>query len=118
MAEFAHQSGKPITCLCMALKIHKQQETDHFGNSIYKIGMSIGGGIDQDHKKSIYDDNVSIDPLYNKLINGEIIFKFTKGIYVTHVEPNSPADEAGLKVHDKLLQVNGIDYVSCIVFYS
>jgi hypothetical protein len=116
MAEFAHQSGKPITCLCMALKIHKQQETDHFGNSIYKIGMSIGGGIDQDHKKSIYDDNVSV----NKLINGKImlIVKFTKGIYVTHVEPNSSADEAGLKVHDKLLQVNGIDYVSCIVFYS
>ncbi|PAA81490.1 hypothetical protein BOX15_Mlig003908g1 [Macrostomum lignano] len=29
------------------------------------------------------------------------------GIYVTHVYSGSPADKAGLRVHDKILQVNG-----------
>lgn len=31
-------------------------------------------------------------------------------MYVTEVVPNSPADRAGLHQHDKILQVNGIDY--------
>uniref|UniRef100_A0A915PAI4 PDZ domain-containing protein n=1 Tax=Meloidogyne floridensis TaxID=298350 RepID=A0A915PAI4_9BILA len=89
MSEFEHQSGKPLDCLCMALKIYKQEVILRSGEKIYKIGMSIGGGIDQDCSKSIYKDN---------------------GIYVTQVEPDSPAQKAGLKVHDKLLQVNRIDY--------
>ncbi|KAL7074961.1 hypothetical protein ACQ4LE_005491 [Meloidogyne hapla] len=94
MSEFEHQSGKPLDCLCMALKIHKQEVALRSGEKIYKIGMSIGGGIDQDCSKSVYKDN---------------------GVYVTQVEPGSPAEEAGLKVHDKLLQVNRIDYVTIIL---
>ncbi|KFD54551.1 hypothetical protein M514_04496, partial [Trichuris suis] len=33
-----------------------------------------------------------------------------KGIYVTYVEPGGPADLCGLKMHDKILQVNGYDF--------
>jgi hypothetical protein len=50
MSEFAHQSGAPISCICMALKIRREE--------VDKIGMRIGGGIDQDFRKSIYNDNV------------------------------------------------------------
>ncbi|KHJ49607.1 PDZ/DHR/GLGF domain protein [Trichuris suis] len=32
------------------------------------------------------------------------------GIYVTYVEPGGPADLCGLKMHDKILQVNGYDF--------
>ncbi|KAL3124632.1 hypothetical protein niasHT_010473 [Heterodera trifolii] len=70
--------------------VQKRQEgTDAEGNPRWKIGISIGGGIDQNHRQSAYSDS---------------------GIYVTSVEANSPAEEAGLKVHDKILQVNGVDY--------
>ncbi|KAL3077446.1 hypothetical protein niasHT_033984 [Heterodera trifolii] len=90
MAEFAHRAGAPLECLCMALKVQKRQEgTDAEGNPRWKIGISIGGGIDQNHRQSVYSDS---------------------GIYVTSVEADSPAEEAGLKVHDKILQVNGVDY--------
>ncbi|KAL3206956.1 hypothetical protein MRX96_039787 [Rhipicephalus microplus] len=32
------------------------------------------------------------------------------GIYVTEVYESSPAAKCGLKVHDKILQVNGYDF--------
>ena len=66
MSEFAHQSGKPLDCLCMALKIYKQEATLRSGEKIFKIGMSIGGGVDQDCSKSIYKDNVK---RINSLVN-------------------------------------------------
>uniref|UniRef100_A0A914HVG7 PDZ domain-containing protein n=1 Tax=Globodera rostochiensis TaxID=31243 RepID=A0A914HVG7_GLORO len=90
MTEFSHRAGAPLECICMALKVHKCQEgVDAQHNPRWSIGMRIGGGIDQDHRQSVYSD---------------------AGIYVTGVEPNSPAEVAGLKVHDKILQVNGVDY--------
>ena len=32
------------------------------------------------------------------------------GIYVTDIAPNSAASKAGLRVHDKILQLNGYDF--------
>ncbi|ESO04996.1 hypothetical protein HELRODRAFT_78204, partial [Helobdella robusta] len=60
------------------------------GRPMFKSGFKIAGGIDQDNTKSPqgYPD---------------------KGIYVTHVYEDSPAYVAGLKEHDKILQVNGHD---------
>lgn len=56
-----------------------------------KCGFKIGGGIDQDFKKSPqgYTDY---------------------GIYVTSVSENSPASRSGLRMHDKILQCNGYDF--------
>ncbi|MFH4982554.1 hypothetical protein AB6A40_009263, partial [Gnathostoma spinigerum] len=58
---------------------------------VFRVGIKIGGGIDQDPNSApfLYPDN---------------------GIYITQVEPNSPAEKAGLKQHDKILQVNGNDF--------
>lgn len=35
---------------------------------------------------------------------------FFKGIYVTEVHDDSPAARAGLRPHDKILQLNGYDF--------
>uniref|UniRef100_A0A915E1Q0 PDZ domain-containing protein n=1 Tax=Ditylenchus dipsaci TaxID=166011 RepID=A0A915E1Q0_9BILA len=44
-------------------------------------------------------------------VNGQPAYKYPDtGIYITQVEPDSPADKAGLKQHDKLLRVNGTDF--------
>uniref|UniRef100_A0A0M3I3E3 PDZ domain-containing protein n=1 Tax=Ascaris lumbricoides TaxID=6252 RepID=A0A0M3I3E3_ASCLU len=32
------------------------------------------------------------------------------GIYITHIDPDSPAERAGLRQHDKILRVNGNDF--------
>uniref|UniRef100_A0AAQ4PQV5 Tax1-binding protein 3 n=1 Tax=Gasterosteus aculeatus aculeatus TaxID=481459 RepID=A0AAQ4PQV5_GASAC len=56
------------------------------------LGFSIGGGIDQ-------------DPGQNPFTND----KTDKGIYVTRISENGPADVAGLREGDKIMQVNGWD---------
>lgn len=78
--------------------LHKQPELDEAGHPVcdaegkqrYRCGFRVGGGIDQDPTKSPqgYPD---------------------RGVYVTYVYEGSPAQLAGLQVHDKLLQVNGHD---------
>ncbi|KAG8300782.1 hypothetical protein J6590_068917 [Homalodisca vitripennis] len=72
----------------MKIPITLQKETgvDHEGREVLKCGFKIGGGIDQDFRKSPqgYTDN---------------------GIYVTEVHEGSPASKSGLRMHDKILQV-------------
>jgi len=58
------------------------------GNLI--LGFAIGGGIDQDASK-------------NPFCPGDT------GIFVTRVTQDGPADRQGLRVGDKILQVNGYD---------
>ncbi|XP_039259344.1 tax1-binding protein 3-like [Styela clava] len=71
--------------LCECVEIVKDIED---GSLI--LGFAIGGGIDQDASKNPF---VANDP----------------GIFVSRVTENGPAEKAGLKVGDKILQVNGYD---------
>jgi len=71
--------------LCECIEIVKDV---HEGNLI--LGFAIGGGIDQDASKNPFVPNDS-------------------GIFVTRISPEGPAARAGLRVGDKILQVNGYD---------
>ncbi|CAG0888578.1 unnamed protein product [Darwinula stevensoni] len=68
------------------ITLQKEKGIDHEGHDIMKCGFKIGGGIDQDFRRSPqgYTDN---------------------GIYVTEVHEGSPASKAGLQIHDKILQM-------------
>ena len=87
---FSHEPGTAISCLSIPITLHKEggpgiPETE------LKCGFKIGGGIDQDYRKSPqgYEDN---------------------GIYVTDIAPDSAASRSGLRMHDKILQLNGYDF--------
>lgn len=94
---------------------------DAEGKEVLKCGFKIGGGIDQNFKKSPqgYTDNVSLKPKIPNFkstcqlgeinVSIEIYFTF-QGIYVTDVHEGSPASRAGLRMHDKILQCNGYDF--------
>ncbi|CAI5446192.1 unnamed protein product [Caenorhabditis angaria] len=91
MTAYGHLPGEAIECLSIPVELHKQQIIDEFGQMVIRVGFRIGGGIDQDPTKAPY--------------------KYPDaGIYITNVEPDSPASEAGLRKHDKILQVNGNDF--------
>ncbi|XP_061594187.1 tax1-binding protein 3 [Cololabis saira] len=79
--------GQPVTAVVERIEIQKLR---HENNLI--LGFSIGGGIDQDPGQNPYSED-----------------KADKGIYVTRITPKGPADDAGLKVGDKIMQVNGWD---------
>ncbi|XP_029004532.1 tax1-binding protein 3 [Betta splendens] len=79
--------GQPVTAVVERVEIKKLFQG---GNLI--LGFSIGGGIDQDPGQNPYSED-----------------KSDKGIYVTRISPGGPADEAGLKMGDKIMQVNGWD---------
>uniref|UniRef100_A0A915I9J9 PDZ domain-containing protein n=1 Tax=Romanomermis culicivorax TaxID=13658 RepID=A0A915I9J9_ROMCU len=87
VAAFGHEAGEPLECLTLAIELVKETTND----GAKACGLRIGGGIDQDPANSPYSypDN---------------------GIYITHIEPSGPAEKAGLKIHDKILQVNGYDF--------
>ncbi|KAI6214955.1 PDZ domain-containing protein [Aphelenchoides besseyi] len=91
--------GTAFECLSIGIEVVKEQVVDVNGQLAYRVGFRIGGGIDQDVTKSPYTDKV----------RAAITHSILKGIYITHVEPNSPASSAGLKTHDKILQINGLD---------
>ncbi|XP_067948952.1 tax1-binding protein 3 homolog isoform X1 [Watersipora subatra] len=94
-----HVAGNPLNIYGIPLTLQKTQEFDKYGSPVLdssgkpqlKCGFRIGGGIDQDPSRCPhgYPD---------------------KGIYITYVEERSAADMAGLLAHDKILQVNGIDF--------
>ena len=89
---FGHEPGTAIECLSIPITLTKEAGgVDANGMSVMKCGFKIGGGIDQDFRKSPqgYSDN---------------------GIYVTEIQNESPASKAGLHVHDKILQCNGYDF--------
>ncbi|XP_002126764.2 tax1-binding protein 3 [Ciona intestinalis] len=83
MAEYVQTFESETLCECIEIVKDVQD-----GNLI--LGFAIGGGIDQDASKNPFIKNDS-------------------GIFVTRVCPGGPADKAGLKVGDKILQVNGYD---------
>ncbi|KAJ6634736.1 Tax1-binding protein 3 like [Pseudolycoriella hygida] len=88
---FQHQAGTAMECLSIPITLHKEVDCDSEGREMLKCGFKIGGGIDQDYKKSPqgYTDY---------------------GIYVTEVHMDSAAAKAGLRIHDKILQCNGYDF--------
>lgn len=79
--------GQPVTAVVERVEIQKLR---HENNLI--LGFSIGGGIDQDPGQNPFSED-----------------KTDKGIYVTRITPEGPAQEAGLKMGDKIMQVNGWD---------
>ncbi|XP_041863234.1 tax1-binding protein 3 [Melanotaenia boesemani] len=79
--------GQPVTAVVERIEIQKLRQD---GNLI--LGFSIGGGIDQDPGQNPFSED-----------------KTDKGIYVTRTSPGGPAEAAGLKVGDKIMQVNGWD---------
>ncbi|CCD67396.1 Tax1-binding protein 3 homolog [Caenorhabditis elegans] len=91
MTAYGHMPGEAIECLSIAVELHKQEVIDAHGQVTIRVGFKIGGGIDQDPTKAP--------------------FKYPdSGVYITNVESGSPADVAGLRKHDKILQVNGADF--------
>lgn len=88
---FQHQAGTAMECLSIPIILVKETDVNENGEEVMKCGFKIGGGIDQDFRKSPqgYTDN---------------------GIYVTEVHEGSPAAKSGLRIHDKILQCNGYDF--------
>ncbi|KAM3620337.1 uncharacterized protein V6R79_021778 [Siganus canaliculatus] len=83
----AFTPGQPVAVVVARIEIQKLRQGDNL-----ILGFSIGGGIDQDPGQNPF--------------SGE---KTDKGIYVTRITPGGPAEEAGLKMGDKIMQVNGWD---------
>ncbi|KAG5276105.1 hypothetical protein AALO_G00127950 [Alosa alosa] len=79
--------GQPVTAVVQRIEIVKLRQGDNL-----ILGFSIGGGIDQDPGQNPFSED-----------------KSDKGIYVTRVTPGGPAEVAGLKMGDKVMQVNGWD---------
>ncbi|CAL8348520.1 unnamed protein product [Boreogadus saida] len=79
--------GQPVTAVVQRVEIQKLCQGDHL-----ILGFSIGGGMDQDPVQNPYSED-----------------KTDKGIYVTRVTPQGPAEKAGLMMGDKIMQVNGWD---------
>lgn len=59
-----------ILCLQIPITLHKEPELDPEGREVLKCGFKIGGGIDQDYRKSPqgYTDNVCLLELYLWLV--------------------------------------------------
>ncbi|EFO28465.1 hypothetical protein LOAG_00009 [Loa loa] len=91
MSAYGHVAGLPIECLSIAVELHKEQFVDENGQEVLRVGFKIGGGIDQDPSRAHYPYPDS-------------------GIYITQIEPDSPAEHSGLRQHDKILRVNGNDF--------
>ena len=107
---FRHEPGTAIECLSVGvlcnvrydssalqlsfvqipITLTKEPEVDSDGVESMKCGFKIGGGIDQDFRRSPHGYSDS-------------------GVYVTDIHEESPASKAGLRVHDKILQCNGYD---------
>lgn len=79
--------GQPVTAVVQRIEIQKLREGDNL-----ILGFSIGGGIDQDANQNPFSED-----------------KADKGIYVTRVSKGGPAEVAGLRIGDKIMQVNGWD---------
>ncbi|KAI3368271.1 hypothetical protein L3Q82_007989 [Scortum barcoo] len=79
--------GQPVTAVVQRIEIKKLRQGEHL-----ILGFSIGGGIDQDPGQNPFSED-----------------KTDKGIYVTRITPGGPAELAGLRMGDKIMQVNGWD---------
>ncbi|XP_024940101.1 uncharacterized protein C45G9.7 isoform X2 [Cephus cinctus] len=60
---FQHQAGTAMECLSIPITLHKEPEINANGEEVMKCGFKIGGGIDQDFRKSPqgYTDNMIFD---------------------------------------------------------
>ncbi|KRY72819.1 N-terminal kinase-like protein, partial [Trichinella pseudospiralis] len=87
---FGQPAGAAFRCVCIPVELVKQRSVDADGETQYRCGFRIGGGIDQDPAQSPagYPDS---------------------GIYITSVEPGGAAEQCGLRKDDKILQANGCD---------
>jgi len=103
-----YQPGDEFQCLSVPIRFEKVASIDSkTGLPTLICGFSIVGGIDQDLSKSPYE------------------FKDT-GIYVTKTLHGGPAQSAGLRPGDRILQCNGHDFtlvthkkaVECIKKYK
>lgn len=79
--------GQPVTAVVERVEIQKLRQDNNL-----ILGFSIGGGIDQDPGQNPFSED-----------------KTDKGIYVTRITPGGPANSAGLRMGDKIMQVNGWD---------
>ncbi|XP_030583349.1 tax1-binding protein 3 [Archocentrus centrarchus] len=79
--------GQPVTAVVQRIEIQKLRQGENL-----ILGFSIGGGIDQDPGQNPFSED-----------------KSDKGIYVTRISPGGPAELAGLRIGDKIMQVNGWD---------
>lgn len=79
--------GMPVTAVVQRIEIQKLRQGENL-----ILGFSIGGGIDQDPGQNPFSED-----------------KSDKGIYVTRITPGGPAEVAGLRIGDKIMQVNGWD---------
>uniref|UniRef100_UPI0037E8E873 tax1-binding protein 3 n=1 Tax=Semicossyphus pulcher TaxID=241346 RepID=UPI0037E8E873 len=79
--------GMPVSVVVERIEIKKLCQGDNL-----ILGFSIGGGIDQDPGQNPFSED-----------------KSDKGIYVTRITPGGPAQDAGLRMGDKIMQVNGWD---------
>ncbi|XP_014862746.1 PREDICTED: tax1-binding protein 3 [Poecilia mexicana] len=79
--------GQPVTAVVQRIEIQKLRQGENL-----ILGFSIGGGIDQDPGQNPFSED-----------------KSDKGIYVTRITPGGPAEVAGLRIGDKIMQVNGWD---------
>lgn len=100
MSAYGHEPGKPLECLSIAVELHKEPFVDENGQPAFKVGFKIGGGIDQDPTRAPfrYPDTVRGHTMFSAFI-------WLQGIYITHIEADSPAEGAGLRQHDKILEV-------------
>ncbi|KAJ8039981.1 Tax1-binding protein 3 [Holothuria leucospilota] len=80
MASVGLTGGESIPCI--DIEVHRSPSGG--------LGFSIAGGIDQDSSKNPFLRN-------------------DKGIFVSKIVQQGPAELAGLKIGDKLLSVNGYD---------
>uniref|UniRef100_A0A3Q0R624 Tax1-binding protein 3 n=1 Tax=Amphilophus citrinellus TaxID=61819 RepID=A0A3Q0R624_AMPCI len=79
--------GQPVTAVVQRIEIQKLRQEENL-----ILGFSIGGGIDQDPGQNPFSED-----------------KSDKGIYVTRISSGGPAELAGLRIGDKIMQVNGWD---------
>ncbi|XP_070688145.1 tax1-binding protein 3 [Pempheris klunzingeri] len=86
-ASMSYIPGQPVTAVVQRIQIQKLRQDNNL-----ILGFSIGGGIDQDPGQNPFSGD-----------------KTDKGIYVTRITPSGPAQDAGLRMGDKIMQVNGWD---------
>ncbi|MFH4984983.1 hypothetical protein AB6A40_011692, partial [Gnathostoma spinigerum] len=48
MSAYGHIAGHPIECPSLAIELRKEELVTERGEKVFRVGIKIGGGIDQD----------------------------------------------------------------------